>query len=109
MEIFNASGSSRTKKVTDSKQIRFVIGEIEKTSNGKVSSLPSPNKFSPIYGIFFHTGNVLFQQVLIYPSDKVVQFVVQNEDNQGLVQKPKYVPLSPELLSYVQELLGIIH
>jgi hypothetical protein len=105
MEIFNTSGSSQTKKVTDSKQVRFVMSEIEKTSNEKVSL---PIKFSgPMYGIFFHTGDVLFQQVLMYPDDKIVQFVAQHENNQGLVQSPKYVPLSPELLSYVEEQLGI--
>lgn len=105
IEIFNTTGSSQTKKVTDSKQVRLVMSEIEKTSNENVSP---PKEFSgPMYGIFFHTEDVLFQQVLIYPDDKIVQFVAQHENNQGLVQNPKYVPLSPELLSYVVEQLEV--
>lgn len=97
MEIFNDAGTSPAKKVTDPKQVRHVMSEIEKTSNEWVSS---PRKFSgPMYGIFLHTGDVLFQQVHIYPSLKILQFVTQ----QGF----KYAPLSPGLLSYVEEQLGI--
>lgn len=104
MEI--SGGSSQVKKVTDPFQIRLVMNEIEKTSNNKVSV---PKNLGPSYEIFFHTGNILFQQVIIYPNDNIVQFISQSKNSMGLVQKPIFITLSPELLGYVNKQLEINH